>query len=195
MKIDKLILIFLLIFYFCNCKEKSNKTQISNAEYNRIKNMIAELRFINYDDVINNLSFANTGDSMIENVDYSKILILDSAKIKEINKIASKAVDELKSYSVPYSVTKENSSSQKNIETEFTSLSECFTDEATLKEILMNNFSGYRLNSVWLSNDIYVKGDSVAVFSLGERQSLQTNKIFLINGYLIIRHIYTLMAG
>ncbi|MGI6046839.1 MAG: hypothetical protein ACOYEG_02325 [Petrimonas sp.] len=187
----KLFHFFVLIICLFACK---HKTQTSDIETTRIKNMIAEIRFIDYDDVFNDME--NSTNALSEE-EYSYMLFLDTTYIQLIEKKYPKLVDEFKyGYDfLDYSEIENNSRKRmmKFIETDIKSLKDCFRDEEVLTKILSNNSGQLPLERIRLGDEVYTKGDKIALFwlyGIGD----EFNKAWKAENGLYIEHISTVMS-
>lgn len=194
----KLFLFFLLIICLFACKHKS-KTQTSDIETIRVKNMIAQIRFIDYDDVFNGIY--NDYLSEIEEDKYKTslkyMLLLDTTNIQQINEKYPEIIDDFKDIYdfLDYSEIENNSRKprMKFIETDIKSLKDCFKDEDVLIKILSNNFGQDQLHRERIDDKVYIKDDKTAVFWLyGTGNEL--NKVWKVENGLYIEHISTVMS-
>jgi hypothetical protein len=156
--------------------------------------MIAEIRFIDYDDVFNDME--NSTNALSEE-EYSYMLFLDTTYIQLIEKKYPKLVDEFKyGYDfLDYSEIENNSRKRmmKFIETDIKSLKDCFRDEEVLTKILSNNSGQLPLERIRLGDEVYTKGDKIALFwlyGIGD----EFNKAWKAENGLYIEHISTVMS-
>jgi hypothetical protein len=81
----------------------------------------------------------------------------------------------------------------KFIETDIKSLKDCFRDEEVLTKILSNNSGQLPLERIRLGDEVYTKGDKIALFwlyGIGD----EFNKAWKAENGLYIEHISTVMS-
>ncbi len=192
---------FLLItisLFFCNNKAKP---QASNYETVRINNMINQIRFIDYNDVFDNLGRDNNSFSSLEEHKYLKMLrsmlLIDTTHIQLVQKERPNLVEKFRSiYNfLDYSEIENNSRRHKMkfIETDIKSLKDCLKSEDVLKKILTNNYGQDPFHRVRIDDEVYIKDDKVAISRLyGSSEDLI--KVWKVENGLYIERIMTIMS-
>lgn len=151
------------------CHQTRKQYTDPDIESIRINNMIEKIKFIDYYEVIDDLTIPNSlKNNTFQDYDYLYILLLDTIHIQLINQYYPRIVEDFRLYyDFVYSSAIESNSRRsqiKFIETEIESLKDCFRDERVLKEILSNNFDQEPESNVQLGDEVFIKDDNVAVF-------------------------------
>lgn len=196
----KLLPFLILIICLFSCKHGTDtKTQVSDIGTTRIKNIITEIRFIDYNDVFNNIynNLLSEKEEQKYKVSLEYMLLLDTAHIQSVAKKYPKLVDEFRdTYDfLDYSEIENNSRKHrmKFIETDIKSLKECLKNDDVLVRILSNNFGQAPLHRVRIDEEIYIKDDKTAVFWIYGTGSELIRTWKFENG-LYIEHIKTIMS-
>lgn len=193
MKKYVLAISLLLLFINFGCYQKKQNETVDSM---RIKNMISEIKFIDYYDAIDDLTLSDSlNEDILSSDEYQNILFLDTMDIDEVEKVYPQIVQDFRIDFdfLDYSEIDKNSrvSRMKFIETDLKSLEDCFKDEKILEEILSNNFGHVQLSKIWIEKEIYLKDDKVAVFTIKGIGS-ECNKIWKVDGGLYIEPIYSI---
>lgn len=196
---QKLLPFFILIICLFACKNNTEtKAQSSDIQTTRIKNMIKEIHFIDYNDVFKNIfnDYLSQKEEDKYKTSLKYMLLLDTTNIQLVNEKYPEIIDEFQDIYdfLDYSEIENNSRKprMKFIETDIKSLKDCFRDEEVLAKILSNNFGQVSLERITLGNEVYIKGDNIALFwlyGIGD----EFNKAWKAENGLYIEHISTVM--
>lgn len=196
----KLLPFFILFICILACKNNTKtKTQSSNIETTRIKNMIKDIHFIDYNDIFKNIfnDYLSEKEEDKYKTSLKYMLLLDTTNIQIVKKKHPEIIDEFQDIYdyLDYSEIENNSRKHrmKFIETDIKSLKDCFKSEDVLIKILSNNFGQDPFHRVRIDDEVYIKDDKTAVcwlYGIG----YDLIKIWKVKNGLYIERIMTIMS-